>query len=143
MISRTEHQRLCRARQQLQETGMPTQPLAGIAAEAGLSRFQFIRRFAAVFGETPHQYRQRHRLEVARELLLLGNEPVTEICLSVGFSSLGSFSSLFKRHYGVAPSRYRARADASGRRGHQPGCLTLMQHAWPRPTAIFEKHRRG
>ena len=130
MISRTQHQRLCRARQRLRETGPPQWPLEKVAAEAGLSRYQFIRRFAAVFGETPHQYRQRHRLELAREKLLLCNDTVTEICLAVGFSSLGSFSSLFKRQYGVPPSSFRQRTSGTDRLQHQPGCLTLMQQAW-------------
>lgn len=109
---------------------MSAWPLEDIAAEAGLSVYRFIRRFAAMFGQTPHQYRQRHRLELAREMLLLDDEPVTEICLAVGFSSLGSFSSLFKRRFGMPPSRFRRRALGSAPAQHQPGCLTLMQHAW-------------
>jgi AraC-like DNA-binding protein len=130
MISLPQHQRLCRARHRLREPGSSGWPLAKIAAEAGLSRYQFIRRFAAVFGETPHQFRQRHRLELAREMLLFGDEPVTEICLSVGFSSLGSFSTLFKRRFGMPPSSFRQRMHGAPRSQHQPGCLTLMQQAW-------------
>lgn len=130
MISAGYHQRLCRARRRLLAAGGTGWPLARIAAEAGLSRYQFIRRFAAVFGETPHQYRQRHRLERARDMLLLGDEPVTEVCLAVGFSSLGSFSSLFKRRYGIAPSRFRQRARADRALNHLPGCMTLLQQAW-------------
>lgn len=112
MISRTQHQRLCRARQRLEETGSFAWRLESVAAEAGLSRYQFIRRFAAVFGETPHQYRQRHRLRLAREMVLFGDDSVTEICFAVGFSSLGSFSSLFKREYGVAPTEFRNSASS-------------------------------
>ncbi|NZA27227.1 helix-turn-helix transcriptional regulator [Luteimonas sp. SJ-92] len=104
--------------------------MADIAAEAGLSRYQFIRRFAAVFGETPHQLRQRHRLERAREMLLLGELPVTDVCLAVGFSSLGSFSSLFSRRFGMSPSRFRKFASGGDPARHQPGCLTLMAQAW-------------
>lgn len=130
MISHNQHQRLCRARRRLRENASPPRPLANVAAEAGLSEYQFIRRFAAVFGETPHQYRQRHRLELAREMLLLGDDSVTEVCLSVGYSSLGSFSSLFKRYYGVSPSSLRRRASGGDCVQHQPGCLTLMQRAW-------------
>jgi AraC-like DNA-binding protein len=129
MLSPSQHRRLCRARQRLREADTLGWPLEQIAAEAGLSRYQFIRRFAAVFGVTPHRYRQRHRLELAREMLLLGNDAITEVCLSVGFSSLGSFSTLFKRRFGVPPSRFRQRATGTELAQHQPGCLTLMRRA--------------
>lgn len=130
MISPRQHQALCRARRRLQDTDPRAGTVADIAAEAGLSQYQFIRRFAAVFGETPHQLRQRHRLERAREMLLLGKRPVTDICLEVGFSSLGSFSSLFSRRFGVPPSQFRRRASGSDPAQHQPGCLALMARAW-------------
>ncbi|WP_407353778.1 helix-turn-helix domain-containing protein [Luteimonas sp. R10] len=74
--------------------------------------------------------RQRHRLERAREMLLLGRRRVTDICLEVGFSSLGSFSSLFSRRFGVSPSQFRRRASGSDPAQHQPGCLALMARAW-------------
>jgi len=130
MISPRQHQTLCRARRRLQETDSHAGTVAEIAAEAGLSQYQFIRRFAVLFGETPHQLRQRYRLERAREMLLLGKLPVTDICLAVGFSSLGSFSSLFSRRFGMPPSRFRKLASCSDPAQHQPGCLTLMVRAW-------------
>jgi transcriptional regulator GlxA family with amidase domain len=90
--------RLCCARDLLRET--PDQPLSirAIAKDAGLSPYQFIRRFHAVFGETPRQFRIRARLDRARELLLLSSLSVTDVCLEVGYSSLGSFSDLFASH---------------------------------------------
>jgi len=130
MISPEQHQTLCRARRRLQETDSHAGTVAEIAVEAGLSQYQFIRRFAALFGETPLQLRQRYRLERAREMLLLGKFPVTDICLAVGFSSLGSFSSLFSRRFGMPPSRFRQLASCSDPAQHQPGCLTLMARAW-------------
>jgi AraC-like DNA-binding protein len=63
--------------------------------------------FKQVFGATPHQYLTARRLERARYLLAHTDQPVTEICLSVGFASLGAFSWLFRRRVGVSPAAYR------------------------------------
>lgn len=97
-----------------------------LAARAGLSTFHFIRRFRAAFGSTPHQYVRARRLERARELLETTPWPVTEICDAVGFSSPGSFSSLFRRATGETPGEYRAR-----RRCHGciPACFLRMYRA--------------
>lgn len=120
---------LCRAREQLREAQEPPQTIAQIAREAGMSPFQFIRTFNAVFGVTPHQFRIHARIDRAKDLLAAGDRSVTDVCMEVGFSSLGSFSDLFARRVGVAPSRYR------GRPRPAPGCLTLMADAF----AISEK----
>lgn len=79
-----------------------------LAALAGLSPFHFIRAFSAAFGETPHQYLRARRIERAKELLATTAYPVTEICDRIGFQSLGSFSSLFRRLTGETPAEYRA-----------------------------------
>ena len=60
-----------------------------------------------MFHETPHQYLTRRRIERAQDLLLQSDMTVTNICLDVGFESLGSFSTLFRRHLGISPERYR------------------------------------
>lgn len=139
MITQTMLIRLNRARQRLSELEEPSPPLSVIAQEASLSLSHFIRRFTAVFGETPHQFRTRIRLERAKELLILGEDSVTEVCMSVGFSSPGSFSWLFSRHFGEPPSDYRRRLFPSvefpGRMPLQlfPGCMTLMVSAWATP----------
>ena len=78
------------------------------AAVAALSPYHFLRSFRALFGETPHQYLTRLRIGRAKQLLRRDETPVTSICHEVGFSSLGSFSSLFKRRVGVSPNAYRA-----------------------------------
>jgi AraC family transcriptional regulator len=78
-----------------------------IAAEACLSPYHFIRVFKLCYGETPHAYLTRCRLDRARFLLERTNQSVTDICFSVGFESLGSFSSLFKRATGLSPSALR------------------------------------
>ncbi|MGB5107711.1 MAG: AraC family transcriptional regulator [Candidatus Zixiibacteriota bacterium] len=79
-----------------------------VAREACFSRFHFIRSFRAVFGITPHQYLMRTRVEKAKELLIMQKYNVTEVCFEVGFESLGSFSTLFKRISGQPPIAYRA-----------------------------------
>src|ERR1700753_15106 len=83
--------------------------LERVSRAACLSRFHFHRLFTRIYQLTPHQYLTRKRIELARKCLA-GNElSVTEICNEVGFESMGSFSSLFKKEIGDAPTRYRVR----------------------------------
>jgi len=79
-----------------------------IAAVAHVSEAHFIRTFRATFGETPHQYLQRRRVERAMFLLRETDRSVTDICLDVGFMSLGTFSRTFREIVGETPSDYRA-----------------------------------
>lgn len=104
--------------------------LAQIAARANYSTFHFIRAFRKAFHETPHQYLIRKRLDKAKELLATTNLPITEICFAVGFESLGSFSALFQKRVGWAPTVYRARAWEMERNPFKfiPGCYRLMFH---------------
>ena len=81
-----------------------------LAAVAHLSVSQFGRVFKEVYGETPHRYLQRRRVERAMTLLRQGELSVTEVCFAVGFSSLGTFSTRFSELVGVPPSVYRQRA---------------------------------
>ncbi|MCO5950811.1 helix-turn-helix domain-containing protein [Mucilaginibacter flavidus] len=82
--------------------------LNNIADEAYFSKFYFIRAFKNTYGKTPHQYLIYVRIEKARELLKTGT-PVSEVCYTVGFESLSSFSGLFKRVAGLSPSAYVAK----------------------------------
>jgi len=113
-----------------------------VAREASMSPFHFIRQFSALFGDTPHQYRIQARLDRAKHLLALGDHSVTDVCMEVGFSSLGSFSDLFARRVGLPPSTYRRRVRSMivvpGTLPAElfPGCLALMAAAF----ATFEKH---
>ena len=79
--------------------------LDNISDEAYFSKFHFIRQFKNIYGKTPHQYLTVVRIEKAMQLLRT-NIPVTEVCFSVGFESLSSFSGLFKRIVGASPSSY-------------------------------------
>ena len=124
---------LCHARRRLQS--LRPISIRQAAAAAALSPFQFIRRFKSLFGDTPHQVRIRARLERARHLLALTDRPVTDVCFYVGFSSLGSFSALFKRRVGRSPSAYRADVHAATTPAERParlypGCLNLMGAAF-------------
>jgi AraC-like DNA-binding protein len=79
-----------------------------IAAVAHVSESHFIRSFRASFGETPHHYLQRRRVERSMFLLRETDRSVTDICLDVGFMSLGTFSRTFREIVGETPSDYRA-----------------------------------
>lgn len=100
--------------------------VAALASEAGYSREHFIRAFSAAYGETPGRYRTRRRVERACELLRSVNLTVTEICLLVGFTSLGTFSARFAEITGMSPTGYRAEAARRGGPAPIPGCFTLM-----------------
>jgi AraC-like DNA-binding protein len=139
MIQATAFSRLCRAREMLRDVDNPLS-IDQVAREAAVSPFHFIRQFQALFGETPHQYRTRARLERAKDLLESSDCSVTTVCMEVGFSSLGSFSDLFARRIGVSPSVYRRQFRSRvALPGFVPaievGCLSLMARAF----AILEK----
>jgi len=100
-----------------------------LARIAQISEAHFIRRFRATFGETPHRYLQRRRVERSMFLLRETDRSVTEICLDVGFTSLGSFSRTFREIVGRSPTDYRRHAH------RQPG-PTCFWMAWARPSSF-------
>lgn len=100
--------RLNRARDRLCDPGEDTPDLHALAQLAALSPYHFLRVFRRTFGETPHEYLTRVRIDRAKDALRRGRS-VTDACFDLGFSSLGSFSTLFRREVGVAPSEYRRR----------------------------------
>jgi AraC-like DNA-binding protein len=100
--------RLCRARDLIHARFDEALTTHELARAAGMSRFHFLRLFHEVFGVTPRQYLMRVRLERSCELLARGTS-VTQTCFDVGFSSLGSFSTLFRREHGRSPSDYQRR----------------------------------
>ncbi len=99
--------RLCRSRDFLVANIDQPVRLDDTASVACLSPFHFHRMFARAFGETPHEFLRRQRIERAKQLLARDHVPVTEVCLSVGYESLGSFSTLFRSMVGQSPAQYR------------------------------------
>ena len=126
------HERLCRARDMLRRVDGCPALVRDVALEVGISPYHFIRLFRAVFGETPAQCRLAARLEHARYLLGVTDMTVTEICMQVGFGSLGTFSSVFSQRVGLSPTAYRRKVQSMvsepGEMPAQliPGCLSLM-----------------
>jgi AraC-like DNA-binding protein len=104
--------------------------IPAIARVAHVSPAHFSREFRATFGETPHRYLQRRRVERAMELLRETDRPVTEICFDVGFASLGTFSRTFREVVGESPSSYRTRFAGAGVVLRVPACWAM---AWMRP----------
>jgi AraC-like DNA-binding protein len=94
-----------------------------MARAAGLSRAHFSREFRAAFGEPPHTYLLTRRMERAAALLRNTDHSVAEICLSVGLQSIGSFTTSFKRTYGVSPTAYRAAFPSAADSALVPACM--------------------
>jgi AraC-like DNA-binding protein len=120
------YRRVCRARDFADAMFAERVTLVDLASVAALSPNHLLRTFKHVFHETPHQFLTARRVKEAKRLLAMTDLPVTQICFSVGFDSLGSFSSLFKQHTAFAPSEYRRKKgdfrEAAPRdsRDHQP-----------------------
>jgi AraC-like DNA-binding protein len=103
------YHRLCCARDYMEACLSQPLTLREIAEVACLSPHHFLRLFKQVFHATPHQYLTHLRLERARSLLAKTQTPITEVCLLVGFESLGSFSWLFRKRFGLSPKEFRVR----------------------------------
>jgi AraC-like DNA-binding protein len=132
------NRRMLRARDAIDRTYSEPLNVRSLAAVAHVSESHFIRTFRATFGETPHRYLQRRRVERAMFLLRETRRTITDICLDVGFTSLGTFSRTFREIVGVNPTDYRARSGPI----NAPTCFTM---AWMRPSedrAVLEKLSR-
>jgi AraC-like DNA-binding protein len=100
------YRRIVAAKVYIDENYQEPIDLDEISQQAFLSKFHFHRLFTKIYRRTPHQYVTRKRLDKARDLLA-ENKTVTEVCSEVGFESIGSFSTLFKKESGFAPQYYR------------------------------------
>ncbi|MBX3082736.1 MAG: helix-turn-helix transcriptional regulator [Anaerolineae bacterium] len=102
----------------------------GLSRRAALSPYHFIRVFRWTYQQTPHQYLSQRRIEKAKELLRSSELPITEICSAVGFESLGSFSTLFRKQVGLSPRHYRNAASrishAHAHSTYIPLCCCVM-----------------
>src|SRR6476620_652865 len=116
------NRRLLRARDAMDRAYAEPLDIPAVAAVAHVSEAHFIRTFRTVFGETPHHYLQRRRVERSMFLLRETDRSVTDICLDVGFTSLGTFSRTFRDIVGESPSVYRAGHDPM----FAPHCVQMM-----------------
>jgi AraC-like DNA-binding protein len=122
------HRRLLRARDAMDRAYAEPLDVRAVAAVAHLSPAHFSRCFRTVFGETPHRYLQRRRVERAMFLLREKDRTVTDVCFDVGFTSLSTFSRTFREIVGETPSAYRG--------GHGPVVVpACLQMANTRPRA--------
>src|ERR1700738_240409 len=106
------NRRLLRARDAMDRNYARPLDIESLARVAHVSEAHFIRTFRATFGETPHRYLQRRRVERSMYLLRETERSGTDICLDVGFSSLGTFSRTFREILGESPSDYRRRTES-------------------------------
>ncbi len=131
------NRRMLRARDAMDRDYAKPLDIATLASIAYVSEAHLIRSFRATFGETPHRYLQRRRVERAMFLLRETDRDVTEICPDVGFTSLGTFGRTFHEIVGESPTTYRKRA-ADLRA--VPACFT---RAWTRPSSFGEARPRS
>ncbi|HEX8086136.1 MAG TPA: AraC family transcriptional regulator [Solirubrobacteraceae bacterium] len=126
------NRRLLRARDAMDRTYSEPLDIPTLARIAHVSEAHFIRTFRATFGETPHRYLQRRRVERAMFLLRTTDSSVTDVCFDVGFNSLGTFSRTFREIVGVSPSEYRR---DGGPPQPVPSCFLM---AYTRPSTFGE-----
>jgi AraC-like DNA-binding protein len=123
------NRRLLRARDAIDVHYREELDVSALAGIALMGRAHFIREFKSAFGETPHRYLQRRRVERAMHLLRWTDHSVTAVCMEVGFTSLGTFTRTFSAIVGASPTRYRAAADRP--ETFVPGSFTMR---WTRPS---------
>ena len=110
--------------------------VADLAREAALSKAHFSREFADAFGASPHQYLRARRLERAASLLRNTDRSITDICMAVGLSSVGSFVTAFGRSYGTTPAAYRSSFPPARRHIRVPSCVA---RTYGIPNSTFEE----
>src|SRR3979411_560456 len=120
---------MLRARDAMDRTYAMALDITKLAQVAHVSEAHFIRTFKDTFGETPHRYLQRRRVERAMFLLRETKRSITDICLDVGFTSLGTFSRTFSEIVGDTPTEYRSRKLVMA----VPTCFSMT---WTRPSSF-------
>jgi AraC-like DNA-binding protein len=128
------NRRMLRARDAMDRAYARPLDISTLARLADVSEAHFIRTFRATFGETPHRYLQRRRVERSMFLIRETDRSVSDVCLEVGFTSLGTFSRTFRQITGESPTAYRRRAVVAA----VPTCFAM---AWTRPSSFGEANR--
>jgi transcriptional regulator GlxA family with amidase domain len=132
------NRRLLRARDAMDRAYAEPLDVRAVAAVANISEAHFSRSFRACFGETPHRYLQRRRVERAMFLLRETDRSITDVCFDIGFNSLGTFSRTFREIVGEAPSGYRL--------GHPPieapNCFQMAATRPRLPTGVAPRSSR-
>jgi transcriptional regulator GlxA family with amidase domain len=131
------NRRMLRARDAMDRDYAKPLDIQTLARIAYVSQAHFIRTFRDTFGETPHRYLQRRRVERAMFLLRETDRSVTDICFDVGFMSLGTFGRTFHEIVGESPTEYR---EAATDLRAVPACFAK---AWTRPSSFGEARRRA
>ena len=125
------NRRMLRAKDAMDRTFAEPLDIPCLARIAQVSQAHFIRTFRATFGEAPHRYLQRRRVERAMFLLRITDRNGTDICFDVRFNSLGTFSRTFRDIVGQSPTAFR-------QRGRMPAVPTCFIMAWARPSSFGE-----
>jgi transcriptional regulator GlxA family with amidase domain len=134
----TELRHLRRARDLMDREYERPLEVAELARAALMSSGHFSRQFRAAFGQTPYNYLMTRRIERAKALLRRGDLSVTDVCLAVGCTSLGSFSARFTELVGESPSAYKARSHEA--MAGVPGCIARV---WTRPRGNGQRPGTG
>jgi|SRR5215203_3396769 len=108
-----------------------------LAAAAGLSKAHFSREFRRTFGESPYVYLLTRRLERAAALLRNTDYSVAQVCLEVGLQGVGSFTTSFKRMFGMTPTAYRSACPPASHQARVPACI-IRTYARPRHRTFRE-----
>jgi AraC-like DNA-binding protein len=109
MIKHFQYRKICLGRDFLTERYSGSFNLTEAAKYSCMSQYHFSRVFTKTFGESPYEYIVRLRIEKAKNMLITENFSVSEICEEIGYSSIGSFSFLFRKKVGMSPTQYRRR----------------------------------
>jgi AraC-like DNA-binding protein len=130
------NRRMLRARDAMDRSFAEPLCIPHLAQVAEVSEAHFIRTFRDTFGETPHRYLQRRRVERAMFLLRSTDRSVTDVCFDVGFGSVGTFSRTFSEIVGESPTSFR-------QKGRMPPVPTCFMMAWTRPSSFGEARPRA
>ncbi len=125
-MHRNSHQQIRLARLFLDRCYNTPITIDDLSREVALSPYYLIRTFRRVYRQTPHQYLVGRRIARAKELLRNSDLSITEICAEVGFESLGSFSTLFRKSTGISPRAYRANSRPIHSPNYIPLCVCVL-----------------